>query len=372
MVEKTNAASDAGESIIELTDIIERGAPPSSLPDFSSTAAASGPASPGNAGESGDDDLDALLAEIEASPADSSSAEEQPIVNPNETLDMPDMKEVESFLDELKIPSRIDAAPEARSGENLDDVVDRLAGGGPRAEKTSRTLPLSEIDELDALLNSPARPAPQAAPEADLPASPPEPSAEAETAVPQAGAAAKPFPASSPPLPAQWDSLLGAEEPEEEEPAPHDLPEQGDMPPHLVRHLERIDAELERLRALSSPASPPASFDAETACAALRKSGEETERRVRALEETLRNADAGERIAALASEVRQSQETLAAFASEIRELRESVRSVETRLEETAARLEKAGENSKDELERAAAAAAARIIREELAAVLKDA
>jgi chromosome segregation ATPase len=167
------------------------------------------------------------------------------------------------------------------------------------------------------------------------------------------------------------------------------------MPPHLALHLERIEAEQERLRELLSLPS----FDAETACVSLRESGDKTELRVHALEEALRDAreqpaalapevqeakdavaalasdmrEVREQLATLAAEVRQAREKIATFASDIQDLRnlkEAVRSLEAQ-QRDAARTEKTKDIPQEELERAAAAAAARIIREELAAVLKD-
>ncbi len=162
MVAKTSAAPVDDEDIIELTDIIEQGTPPSSSGssfDAQLNDLMKGDAANADFESGGDDDLDALLAEISASPADapaSAPAPEKPSVNPDETLEMPDMKEVEDFFGELKLPSQPPlAAPADKADKNLDDVLNQLVGG-PQAVKAAP----SAADELDHLLDGIAQAAP--------------------------------------------------------------------------------------------------------------------------------------------------------------------------------------------------------------------
>lgn len=193
MVMKPNAIPEPDEDIIELTDIIERGSPP-----------APGAVAPhaddplrdllhegGNKAE--DNDLDALLAELGASsqttPKDIPGRIMQNAVNPDETLNMPNMREVEHLLDELDIPAQAPAsagaaAAEHIAGEDLDALIDQLGGA-------SSAVPAAPdpADELDALLDSAA--AAPAAP-AEIPDAPPESVTVFMPAAPQAAQTTKP------------------------------------------------------------------------------------------------------------------------------------------------------------------------------------
>ena len=170
MLANKSAFSDADDEIIELTDIIEQGTPPSAgedsvsdvqLDDLSDTGAHLD-VTPEFEGE---DDLDALLAELGAM-TDSSgeaggakeSAGSSAVVNPNETLDMPDMSEIENFLDDLNIPDQSSAGlPEQSS-----------PGASAAAKKASAA---SIAAELDALLGIAEPAAPASSPAAAAPAS---------------------------------------------------------------------------------------------------------------------------------------------------------------------------------------------------------
>ncbi|MCL1984876.1 MAG: hypothetical protein FWG59_00310, partial [Betaproteobacteria bacterium] len=158
MVAKTTPAPDIDEDIIELTDIIEQGTPPT--PDASVASMDDQLTDLLNAGAGGEaqDDLDALLAEIGTTPqAGTPNAGEQTgphPVNPDETLDMPDMQEVENLLDELSIPPQPSALSDPAAAEqdvgSLDDILDQLGGAGQPATLAATPDP---VDELDALLD---------------------------------------------------------------------------------------------------------------------------------------------------------------------------------------------------------------------------
>ena len=178
MVAKTNAVPDTDEDIIELTDIIEQGSPP--VPEASAPSADDHlhDLLSESAKSEEENDLDALLAEIgstpQASPKDDPgrttrdpvSPANQPSVNPNETLDMPDMREVESLLDELNIPAQppvsADMAAAEQNTGNLDDVIDQL-GAASSSAPAATTDPGGELDALlDSVMAGPAVSAPPA------------------------------------------------------------------------------------------------------------------------------------------------------------------------------------------------------------------
>jgi len=438
MVAKSNAVPDPDEDIIELTDIIEQGTSPAPaafaphtddpLRDLLHT---------GNKEE--ENDLDALLAEIgsppQATPEDLLGQTMQHAVNPDETLDMPDMREVESLLDELDIPAQTPAladaaAAEQNAGEDLDDIInqfsaaasapatpaaapdpasdldallDGVVSSAPAAASAAQTTqpsitvrasdtlpepaakPVAPVppaaaavamDDLDALLGNTAatKPAPSEISEppnltGDLdaflesipPTSPkddvdetlpplPEQAA-ADTAVTRASG---PAPADSAPafvrpardvavteekspLPRQWDNLLG----HAPEPGPAVQPSEGTSGAVPLEMLELRLAHIEtRLTELSAAMGS-------------------TEQRVHVLEETLQQITTAQ------------SESAGQDSPELQALHTLVQGMEERFERWETRLDKLERGSKEELERAAAAAAARILREELAAILAE-
>lgn len=509
MVAKSNAAPDAGEDIIELTDIIERGNPPASS---EASAAASAPTGvqiddlqQGDSAQphEGEDDLDALLAEIGSyqaqTPAGASPRTDAPAVNPDETLDMPDMTEVENLLDGLSIPAQPKSSAQTTPpAEQLDDVLDQLmAGSGPASDPQSADSeldalldaapaaplpqePRSEtdappakgrdvLDELEALLDAasptpenpdipdaaktppeeasgdedapvdaappdaPGEPdeldalldaAPAAAESGDvldeldalLDAAPPAPeSPDTPEASPEAASAAEddldalldaisvtapedsgndapqadipqetaavptPADAAVPPLPGQWDSLLGGETPDAEQTGP------------APAESARFEAALDELRVSLSAVAAAQAEGAKSARADL----DTLTGRVDALtEEAEKNAAAETERARLRADLEELRTRAAAPANaasqpgpgdDVPELQTLARNLQERLErlETRAaehetfktkledRLRKLEDASREDLERMAAAAAARILREELSALLQE-
>ena len=200
MSDTKNTPEELDEEIIDLTDIIERGAPEAS-------GAAPGKAAQEQADLSNqlndlgrgkavapsaaDSDIDALLDEIDsgvsAAPAGAVPDATGHPVDPNEELDMPQMKEVDSLLESLDMPPQPDAgaaAPAAEAqGEDLDAMLSELLTGAPAAAAPAAPAPAAAppapakptapataedlLNDLDSVLGTPAAPAaPAAAPAA--------------------------------------------------------------------------------------------------------------------------------------------------------------------------------------------------------------
>ena len=489
MVAKPNTVPDPDEDIIELTDIIAQGSPPvpgASVPhtdDHLHDLLHEG------SHKEEDNDLDALLAELgahpQATPEDLLDRTMQNAVNPDETLDMPNMREVEHLLDELDIPAQapvsVDAAAaEHDAGEGLDAIIEQL-GAAPSAAPAAP----DPVDDLDALLDSVAAapvasappttpttapvarledvaasvpvaapaaqttrpsitvrvsttsPAPAAKPVA--PETPEAPAVEAMDeldALLESTAAAKPdspkisvspsltddldaFLESMPPtpprddvdatlppmperaapshagqtpafvrpardvladgeaplLPRQWDSLLGHEpETRPAAQAPQDTP--GVVPPEILERLAHMETRLaavhadgadvsaletfeRRMQALESRADAVPPVNVDNAMHELNAAMGKTEQRVSVLEETLRAITTSQ------------SESADPDNPALQALQTLVQGMEERFARLENRLDKLESGSKEELERAAAAAAARILREELSAILAE-
>ncbi len=258
VVARKNAQPD--EEIIDLTELIESGAPAKSAAKKAyGDAPVSAPP---------DDDFESLLAGAEA--ADGKKANSRP-VDPNEQLDMSDMGDIDNLLESLDIPPQpaerqapppaeepepaaAQTAPEAE--DDLDSVLDDLLGAGdpqPAPRETSQPAPQPEAPEpdidadLDNILSSfdeDPKPAPQAPPQpapakkqeqaageinldaeldgilAEMDAQP------AKAPKPAAPATPPPAPEDAFPLPEDLDGLLDEPQPTKAVPA-QDLP---DMP----------------------------------------------------------------------------------------------------------------------------------------------
>lgn len=206
-----NATDFDDEEIIDLTDIIEKGAAPAhkggdplddQLSDLNSTSSEDDHAS---IDLDMDADIDALLAQMGGDPSESTPESAIPgmgqerahnqDVNPDETLDMPGMAEVDSLLQDLDMPPQPDSsqssAPNAlgefdnspaapASAVELDALLDGMLEGSstphpaptPKADQTSDldSALTADLDDLDALLGAdspaaaPSSPATAAAP----------------------------------------------------------------------------------------------------------------------------------------------------------------------------------------------------------------
>ena len=192
---KKNATDMDDEDIIDLTDIIEKGvarAPKADELD-SQLSDLSDPVSEKTAPSINldmDADIDALLAQMSDSAADDSPGslpdpaapgtpsapltdQDGHVVNPDETLDMPGMTEVDSLLQELDMPPQPEepsatapsVEPSSPTAEELDSLLDGLLDGpaAPAAAPApAPPPPVADVDDLDALLAGDA-PAPEAA-----------------------------------------------------------------------------------------------------------------------------------------------------------------------------------------------------------------
>lgn len=231
-----NASHDDG--IIDLTDIIEQGSPsPSAKPNAEPTMDAQmdtlftqGNKEAQNLVPDAMDDIDSLLAEMSdnlsasepaAQPSQAASApvappsqaaSAAPVLNPDETLDMPNMSEVDALLQDLDIPPQptqnTAAAIPDEIGDDIDsmlgDLMDGSAKATPKAPAaaTPAPSPAMDMDDLDALLATAAA----------------KPETQKAAPKPKAEPAAEPAMASAPTLDDDLDALLGTQpaEPVEE------------------------------------------------------------------------------------------------------------------------------------------------------------
>lgn len=184
---KKNTSSDDDE-IFELTDIIEKGtedAPASSSQNQAMETQMDNLFSKGNKAEQLvvpddlDADLDALLADMQpspaadspTSPAPSAQKASSPSINVDEMLEMPNMSEVDALLKGLDIPpqpeSTATASSTAPSGDDLDDLLNGLLDN-PITPATNVSKPVTaespaatekasgmNLDDLDALFATP-------------------------------------------------------------------------------------------------------------------------------------------------------------------------------------------------------------------------
>ncbi|MDR2695178.1 MAG: hypothetical protein LBC79_02200 [Deltaproteobacteria bacterium] len=357
MVAKTDAVPDAAEDIIDLTDIIAQGTPPSApgepavsaddpLRDLKNSDAGTG------AGEGGEDDLDALLAEIGASPPAAGNApgrENLRPVNPDETLDMPDMREVENLLDGLNLP----AQPPPASADAA----------------AAKPAPPAPADDLDALLDSvapaPAAPAPPAPTAAGKPDALPGSTAPAAPATSPAPTAAPPMPAAKPAPEAAPAPVAPATRP-----APTAVPappppaasatpaETGD--PDALPDSAALPAAAEKT---PSPASDAAAAPPQRAAARATASDMETPPLPRQWENLLGSVPERDPAAPPGS--------APGVAPVAPAFLERMERLEKRLAQLETRLNGMERGAREDLDRAAASAAARILREELAAIFAE-
>ena len=444
MVAKTHAVPDTDEDIIELTDIIEQGTPPepaaSAVPaddDLSDLMSADAGAKPG---EESEDDLDALLAEIGAVPQATTSAAsqaDQSSVNPDETLDMPDMREVENLLGELNIPTQppvaAGVAATLQNAGHLDEVLDQLrasptaaldaptASSDPTdeldellnsitANPAASASPTASIEDLDALLDSvtaaPATSTPPTAPTEDMdalldnvasPVSVPAPAAKkTKSPITISVSVSPPMPAAAPVTPQLPETAAAAEdldallestpsaspETEPDEPLPP-LTEQAATQPTAEDAAENAP---DAVAAASAPA-PVASGVAHKAAGAaampplprqwddlLGSSAESQPAALPAQDASVAAPVPQDILERLERMEQQFMELTASAATEgdvSATLNATLEKMAERLEGLEARLTKMESNAKADLERAAAVAAARILREELAAILSE-
>lgn len=141
-------AKDSADDILELMDIVEEG----KLPDFTDKP------KPKHAGKepSFDDELDALFGDTEPGHGTAESP-----VDLNEKLDMPDMSDLDSLLDDLGDES-VDIAPEPELDKQVEGVDEILADLLPEAPEAVKTVPEAvpfksttgiPDDDFDALLD---------------------------------------------------------------------------------------------------------------------------------------------------------------------------------------------------------------------------
>ena len=201
-----------GDDIIELTDIIEKGTVPAaadavdfdkeledlfadsdieaaisnlSLPDEAPSPAKAAVQEPADTGLDSDIDafLDALDGPGHAAPENVAPKLAQPTptpggrpVNPDEQLQMPDMSDMDSLLEQLDAPAATKSAGniEDLDAGDLDALLDDILGGAPASPKAATMTPPPateaepapmSLDDLDALLDAPVAPAAPATPE---------------------------------------------------------------------------------------------------------------------------------------------------------------------------------------------------------------
>ena len=261
MVAKTHIIPGADEDIIELTDLIARGTPPAPVPSV--VPAVDHLSDLRNSNDK--DDLDALLAEISAAhqaiPKIAPSQAGQNTINPDETLDMPNMREVENLLGELKIPAQPSAAngvaDTKQSFESLDDILEQLGTNPPAAPAVSTmaaTAPVTPAapaqqsdpaDELDALLDSVAAPLAVTVPPTAPAKEPDAPPGKFATATPPTAPAAPAAPAPQSDPADELDALLGSVA----------APPASAVPPTIP--TEDLDALLDSVAAPAATATPP-------------------------------------------------------------------------------------------------------------------
>ncbi|WCB46563.1 chemotaxis protein CheA [Nitratidesulfovibrio vulgaris] len=267
-----------GDDIIELTDIIEKGTVPAaadavdfdkeledlfadsdieaaisnlSLPDEAPSPAKAAVQEPADTGLDSDIDafLDALDGPGHAAPENVAPKLAQPTptpggrpVNPDEQLQMPDMSDMDSLLEQLDAPAATKSAGniEDLDAGDLDALLDDILGGAPASPKAATMTPPPatgaepapmSLDDLDALLDAPVAPAAPAAPE------------------PAAGRAPGTAPMSLDDLDALLDAPVAPAAPAAPEPAA------GRAPGTATMSLDDIDALLDTPVA---PATPPA------------------------------------------------------------------------------------------------------------------
>ena len=113
-------AKDSADDILELMDIVEEGR----IPDFTAEPAKS------RQNASFDDELDALFGDSE--PGGGGSA----AMDPNETLDMPDMSDIDSLLSDLD-EEALDTSPGVELEEHVAGVDEMLDDLLPKASEPS-------------------------------------------------------------------------------------------------------------------------------------------------------------------------------------------------------------------------------------------
>lgn len=97
-------------------------------------------------------------------------------MNPDEQLQMPDMSDMDSLLEQLDAPAATKSAGniEDLDAGDLDALLDDILGGAPASPKAATMTPPPateaepapmSLDDLDALLDAPVAPAAPAAPE---------------------------------------------------------------------------------------------------------------------------------------------------------------------------------------------------------------
>jgi predicted nucleic acid-binding Zn-ribbon protein len=119
-----------------------------------------------------------------------------------------------------------------------------------------------------------------------------------------------------------------------------------------------LESSSEQTRIVQPPESVPAAADG-SAISALNTALEKAEQRINSLEESVRT-------------IRDAHsEPSEPDSQDLQELKTILLGMEKRIEQLEARLDKMESGAKEELDRAAAAAAARILREELAAILAE-
>lgn len=205
---KKNTSSE-DDDIFELTDIIEKGSEDASAGNSQNQAMETQMSElfgKGNKDEQPivpddmDADLDALLADMQPSPAAGGPARStSPSLNVDEELEMPNMSEVDALLEGLDIPPQPDrnatSSPSESDATDLDNLLDGLLDNpgtpAPKASvptaaqspvvKEKIGMNLDDLDDLDALFaadsSSPAAaPTPAAAPQPTTTTAPDSPS----------------------------------------------------------------------------------------------------------------------------------------------------------------------------------------------------
>ncbi len=302
-----------GDDIIELTDIIEKGTVPAaadavdfdkeledlfadsdieaaisnlSLPDEAPSPAKAAVQEPADTGLDSDIDafLDALDGPGHAAPENVAPKLAQPTptpggrpVNPDEQLQMPDMSDMDSLLEQLDAPAATKSAGniEDLDAGDLDALLDDILGGAPASPKAATMTPPPateaepapmSLDDLDALLDAPVAPAAPAAPEPaaerapgtatmslddidalfDAPVAPAAPATPEPASEPASGTAAMRLDD----IDALFDAPVAPAAPAAPEPASEPTPGTATM------SLDDIDALLDAPVAPSAPAAP--------------------------------------------------------------------------------------------------------------------
>ncbi|MDE7065896.1 MAG: hypothetical protein K2O70_10620, partial [Desulfovibrionaceae bacterium] len=250
MASQKTAAPDTDEEIIDLTDIIEKGAVPASeegnhLDSQMSDLYAKSDSAPQAANSDVDADIDALLSQMNSGEAPGSNASEGDghVVNPNETLTMPGMGDVDALLGNLDIPPQPQAEAQdafsapRKNAEELDSLLDTMGDNSSVASDEET----ASLDDLDALFSRNAQPK----------AAAPAPASPAKSA-PEAPKPADDF---------DLDALLGDAPAKQQPTAAAPIPEQPKTPAAPKDVLNDLDALLNQKtqpKAAAPAPTPPA------------------------------------------------------------------------------------------------------------------